>query len=67
MSISSYAGSKSSHSTGVVKITKDLEDPIEGRDILIIEDIIDSGLTISYLTRNLKLKKSKQPGGLHLA
>ena len=56
MSISSYAGSKSSHSTGVVKITKDLEDPIEGRDILIIEDIIDSGLTISYLTRNLKLR-----------
>jgi hypoxanthine phosphoribosyltransferase len=56
MSISSYAGSKSVHATGVVKITKDLEDPIEGRDILIIEDIIDSGLTISYLARNLKLR-----------
>ncbi len=56
ISISSYAGSKSVHATGVVKITKDLEDPIEGRDILIIEDIIDSGLTISYLARNLKLR-----------
>lgn len=56
MSISSYQKSKSIHSSGVVKITKDLEDPIEGRDILIIEDIIDSGLTISYLTRNLKLR-----------
>ena len=56
MSISSYQESKSIHSSGVVKITKDLEDPIEGRDILIIEDIIDSGLTISYLTRNLKLR-----------
>lgn len=56
MGISSYQKSKSIHSSGVVKITKDLEDPIEGRDILIIEDIIDSGLTISYLTRNLKLR-----------
>jgi hypoxanthine phosphoribosyltransferase len=56
MSISSYQESKNAHSSGVVKITKDLEDPIEGRDILIIEDIIDSGLTISYLARNLKLR-----------
>ena len=56
MSISSYAGSKNIHATGIVKITKDLEDPIEGRDILIVEGIIDSGLTISYLSRNLKLR-----------
>jgi hypoxanthine phosphoribosyltransferase len=56
MSISSYQESKNVRSSGVVKITKDLEDPIEGRDILIIEDIIDSGLTISYLARNLKLR-----------
>jgi hypoxanthine phosphoribosyltransferase len=56
MSISSYADNKNVHSTGVVKIIKDLEDPIEGRDILIIEDIIDSGLTISYLSRNLRLR-----------
>jgi hypoxanthine phosphoribosyltransferase len=56
MSISSYQDSKIIHSSGVVKIIKDLEDPIEGRDILIVEDIIDSGLTISYLSRNLKLR-----------
>jgi hypoxanthine phosphoribosyltransferase len=56
MSISSYQESKSIHSTGVVKITKDLEDPMEGRDILIVEDIIDSGLTINYLARNLRLR-----------
>ncbi len=56
MSISSYADSKNIHSTGVVKIIKDLEDPIEGRDILIVEDIIDSGLTINYLSRNLRLR-----------
>jgi hypoxanthine phosphoribosyltransferase len=59
MSISSYSENKSIHTTGIVKITKDLEDPIEGRDILIIEDIIDSGLTISYLSRNLKLRNPK--------
>ena len=56
MSISTYAGSKSVPATGVVKIIKDIEDPIEGRDVLIVEDIIDSGLTISYLARNLKLR-----------
>jgi hypoxanthine phosphoribosyltransferase len=56
MSISSYQDSKIIFSSGVVKIIKDLEDPIEGRDILIVEDIIDSGLTISYLSRNLKLR-----------
>jgi len=63
ISISSYAASKNVHATGVVKITKDLEDPIEGRDILIIEDIIDSGLTISYLVRNLK---SRNPNSLEV-
>ena len=63
MSISSYADSKNVHSTGVVKIIKDLEDPIEGRDILIVEDIIDSGLTISYLSRNLRLRN---PGSLEV-
>jgi len=56
MSISSYPESKSIHTSGVVKITKDLEEPIEDKNILIIEDIIDSGLTISYLLRNLKLR-----------
>ena len=45
--------------TGVVKITKDLEEPVENKDIIIVEDIIDSGLTISYLLRNLKSRYPK--------
>jgi len=53
MSISSYHGIRQT-STGVVKITKDLEDSIEGKNVIIVEDIIDTGLTISYLLRNLK-------------
>ena len=63
MSISSYQGSKSIHSTGVVRITKDLEELIEGKNILIIEDIIDTGLTASYLVRNLK---SRNPNTLEV-
>ena len=52
MGISSYgAGTKSS---GVVKITKDLEETIEGRHVIIAEDIIDTGLTLSYLMKMLK-------------
>ncbi|ETJ37639.1 Hypoxanthine phosphoribosyltransferase, partial [human gut metagenome] len=51
MAVSSYgAGTKSS---GVVRILKDLTKDIEGRDILIVEDIIDSGLTLSWLVGNL--------------
>ena len=47
MSVSSYgAGTKSS---GVVKIVKDLDEPLEGKDVLIVEDIIDSGRTLAYL------------------
>ncbi len=45
--------------TGVVKITKDLEEPVEDKDIIIVEDIIDTGLTISYLLRNLKSRYPK--------
>lgn len=52
MSVSSYG--KSSKSTGEVKIIKDLDGSVEGKDILIVEDIIDTGLTLSYLTDNLK-------------
>ena len=51
MAISSYgSGTKSS---GVVRILKDLDAVIEGRDVLIVEDIVDSGLTLQYLLRNL--------------
>jgi hypoxanthine phosphoribosyltransferase len=52
MGISTYG--INDDSTGVVRITKDLEDTIKGKDVLLVEDIIDTGLTISYLLRNLK-------------
>jgi len=57
MSISTYG--IGGDSTGVVRITKDLEESIEGKDILIVEDIIDTGLTISYLLRNLSSRFPK--------
>ncbi|MBM3709621.1 MAG: hypoxanthine phosphoribosyltransferase [Actinobacteria bacterium] len=62
MGISTYQ-STDLKSTGVVKITKDLEEPIEGKDIIIVEDIIDTGLTISYLLRNLK---SRYPNNIEI-
>src|ERR1700759_2345012 len=52
--VSSY-GSQTD-SSGVVRILKDLDAPIEGRDVLIVEDIIDSGLTLHYLKRNLSAR-----------
>jgi hypoxanthine phosphoribosyltransferase len=51
MAISSYGSS--TQSSGVVRILKDLDSAIEGRDVLIVEDIVDSGLTLQYLMRNL--------------
>lgn len=51
MAISSYGSSTAS--SGVVRILKDLDAPIEGRHVLIVEDIVDSGLTLQYLMRNL--------------
>ncbi|MDX6684132.1 MAG: hypoxanthine phosphoribosyltransferase [Baekduia sp.] len=51
MAVSSY-GSETD-SSGVVRILKDLDRPIAGRDVLIVEDIVDSGLTLQYLMRNL--------------
>jgi hypoxanthine phosphoribosyltransferase len=62
ISISSYHGINQP-STGIVKINKDLEDSIEGRDVIIVEDIIDTGLTISYLLRNLK---SRSPSSIEI-
>ena len=55
MAISSYGDS--TDSSGVVRILKDLDINIEGRDVLVVEDIIDSGLTLSYLMRNLKARR----------
>jgi hypoxanthine phosphoribosyltransferase len=57
MAVSSYGSS--TDSSGVVRILKDLDAPIEGRDVLIIEDIIDSGLTLHYLLRNLQARKPR--------
>ena len=54
MAISSYGDS--TDSSGVVRILKDLDINIEGRDVLVVEDIIDSGLTLSYLIRNLEAR-----------
>jgi hypoxanthine phosphoribosyltransferase len=52
MAISSYGSA--TKSSGVVRILKDLDTVIEGRDVLIVEDIVDSGLTLQYLLRNLR-------------
>jgi hypoxanthine phosphoribosyltransferase len=52
MAVSSYGSLTAS--SGVVRILKDLDAPIEGKDVLIVEDIVDSGLTLNYLLRNLR-------------
>jgi hypoxanthine phosphoribosyltransferase len=62
MAVSSY-GKEIRESTGVVRILKDLDEPIEGRNILIVEDIIDTGHTLNYITRNLK---TRQPASLKI-
>ena len=62
MSVSSYGDE--TKSSGVVKIVKDLDQPIEGRDLLVVEDIIDSGRTLSYL---LKILKDRKPSSVKLA
>jgi hypoxanthine phosphoribosyltransferase len=54
MAVSSYGSA--TDSSGVVRILKDLDASIEGRDVLIVEDIIDSGLTLHYLLRSLKAR-----------
>jgi hypoxanthine phosphoribosyltransferase len=57
MAVSSY-GSQTD-SSGVVRILKDLDAPIADRDVLIVEDIIDSGLTLQYLLRNLRARSPR--------
>jgi len=54
MAVSSYGSS--TDSSGVVRILKDLDTSVQGRDVLIVEDIIDSGLTLQYLMRNLRAR-----------
>ena len=57
MAVSSY-GSETD-SSGVVRIMKDLDAPIEDRDVLLVEDIIDSGLTLHYLLKNLRARNPR--------
>ena len=54
MAVSSYSGTSS---TGAVKIIKDLNQDIEGKDIILVEDILDSGVTLHYLTEYLSVRK----------
>jgi hypoxanthine phosphoribosyltransferase len=61
MAVSSYGSSTSS--SGVVRILKDLDRDIAGRDVLIVEDIVDSGLTLSWLLKNLA---SRNPASLEV-
>jgi hypoxanthine phosphoribosyltransferase len=61
MAVSSYGSS--TDSSGVVRILKDLDTSIAGRDVLIVEDIIDSGLTLHYLLKNLR---ARQPSSVEV-
>ena len=62
MACASYGSS--TRSSGVVRIVKDLDLDLAGRHVLIVEDIIDSGLTLSYLRKTLSARQPRQPGGL---
>jgi len=57
LGLSSYGDS--TKTSGVVKITHDLTQPIEGKDVLVVEDIVDTGLTLAYLLENFKTRKPK--------
>lgn len=61
MSVSSYGSG--TVSSGIVKIVKDLDEPIEGKDVLIVEDIIDSGNTLAYL---IEVLKQRNPNSIEL-
>jgi hypoxanthine phosphoribosyltransferase len=62
MAVSSYGAS--TQTSGVVRILKDLDEEIDGRHVLIVEDIIDSGLTLNYLMKSLNVRK---PASLEIA
>lgn len=61
MSVSSYGDD--TKSSGVVRIIKDLDEPLEGKDVVVVEDIIDSGRTLSYL---MEILESRRPASLRL-
>jgi hypoxanthine phosphoribosyltransferase len=62
MAVSSYGAA--TKTSGVVRILKDLDHDLEGMDVLLVEDIVDSGLTLKYLLKNLAARK---PGSLEVA
>lgn len=59
MAVSSYSGG----APGTVRITKDLDDPIDGANVIVVEDIVDTGLTLNYILRNLR---SRNPASLEV-
>ena len=61
MSVSSYGSG--TDSSGIVKIVKDLDEPLKGKDVIVVEDIIDSGRTLSRL---LEMFKQREPGSIRL-
>ena len=61
MSVSSYGSD--TKSSGVVKIVKDLDEPLNGKDVIVVEDIVDSGRTLSYL---LEMLRDREPASLKL-
>ncbi len=61
MSVSSYGGDTTS--SGVVTIVKDLDEPLQGKDVIVVEDIVDSGRTLSYL---MEMLKDRKPASLTL-
>ena len=63
LGLRSYGG-ETTQTTGVVQITKDLSNPVEDREVLIVEDIVDTGLTMAYLLDNLR---TRRPRSLRLA
>ena len=61
MSVSSYGGD--TKSSGIVKIVKDLDEPLEDKEVIVVEDIVDSGRTLSYL---LEMLKDTRSGSLYV-
>jgi hypoxanthine phosphoribosyltransferase len=62
IAVSSYGAQ--ARNSGVVRLIKDLDQPIEGRHVLVVEDVIDTGLTLNYILRNLR---SRRPASLEVA
>ena len=63
MAVASYGSYEQRQSSGAVRITKDLDNIIEGRDVLLVEGLVDTGMTVGYLLRNLE---ARQPRSIRL-